>query len=93
MPEEINRVLSDRVSTLLMCPTKTAVKNLKIKELSSFLTSTKKLQTILWTGDVMYDAVLFYKKLALRNYKYEDMNLEYKNYIFVQYIEQKIQMT
>jgi len=29
MPEEINRILTDRVSSLLFCPTKTAVKNLK----------------------------------------------------------------
>jgi len=28
MPEEINRVLVDRVSDLLFCPTQTAVKNL-----------------------------------------------------------------
>ena len=29
MPEEINRILTDRVSSLLFCPTKVAVKNLK----------------------------------------------------------------
>jgi len=28
MPEEINRILTDRVSTLLFCPTQTAVENL-----------------------------------------------------------------
>src|SRR5690606_9942738 len=28
MPEEINRILSDRVSTLLLCPTELAVENL-----------------------------------------------------------------
>ena len=28
MPEEINRVLTDRVSTLLFCPTENAVKTL-----------------------------------------------------------------
>ncbi len=29
MPEEINRVLTDHLSTLLLCPTETAVVNLR----------------------------------------------------------------
>ena len=33
MPEEVNRVLTDHCSTLLLAPTKTAVENLKRKEL------------------------------------------------------------
>jgi UDP-GlcNAc3NAcA epimerase len=30
MPEEINRILTDRISDLLLCPTETAMKNLQI---------------------------------------------------------------
>jgi UDP-N-acetylglucosamine 2-epimerase len=51
MPEEVNRVLSDRVSTLFFCPTPTAVRNLKREGIS---------EGVREVGDVMYDAALFY---------------------------------
>jgi len=53
MPEEINRILTDHVSSLLFCPTKQAVKNL-LKE--GFDINNIKL-----VGDVMYDLFLKYK--------------------------------
>ncbi len=52
MPEEINRILTDRVSDLLFTPTDTATKNL-IKE----GVCVNRIQQV---GDVMYDAVLYY---------------------------------
>jgi len=55
MPEEINRILSDRVSTLLFCPTELAVQNLNAEGIEN---------GVLKTGDVMYDASLFYRDLA-----------------------------
>ncbi len=51
MPEEINRILTDRVSTLLFCPSQIAVNNLKAEGFS---------QGILNVGDIMYDVALFY---------------------------------
>lgn len=51
MPEEINRILSDRVSSLLFCPTETAIRNLEAEGLASGVYNV---------GDVMYDAALFY---------------------------------
>lgn len=55
MPEEINRILTDRVSSLLFCPTETAVCNLLEEGVS---------QGVHNVGDVMYDVALFYRDLA-----------------------------
>ena len=54
MPEEINRILTDRVSKWLFCPTDTAVNNLKREGFSNFESS------IYLTGDVMLDCANFY---------------------------------
>jgi UDP-GlcNAc3NAcA epimerase len=55
MPEEQNRVLTDHISTLMMCPTKTAVNNLLKEGINKGVHNT---------GDIMYDAVLYNAKLA-----------------------------
>jgi UDP-GlcNAc3NAcA epimerase len=47
MPEEINRLVTDHVSDLLLCPTKTAVKNLAGEGVT---------KGVHLTGDVMVDA-------------------------------------
>jgi UDP-GlcNAc3NAcA epimerase len=49
MPEEVNRVLVDRISTLLFCPTDTAVANLAAEGITAGVHQV---------GDVMYDANL-----------------------------------
>jgi len=49
-PEEINRVLTDRIASLLLCPTTGAVENLAGEGISA--------RTV-HVGDVMYDATLF----------------------------------
>lgn len=51
MPEEVNRILSDRISRLLFCPTETAVQNLKAEGINAGVHQV---------GDVMYDVALFY---------------------------------
>ena len=55
MPEEVNRILADRVSSRLFCPTETAVNNLKAEGVS---------QGVHNVGDVMYDVALFYRDRA-----------------------------
>lgn len=55
MPEEINRILTDRVSNILFCSTDTAVKNLTKEGFNEF--EDKK---IFKTGDIMLDASIHY---------------------------------
>src|SRR3954463_5737681 len=47
MPEEVNRVLTDHVADLLLCPTQQAIANLSREGIE---------RGVHWTGDVMYDA-------------------------------------
>lgn len=56
MPEEINRILTDRVSRWLFCPTVQAIKNLEKEGYNNLGIN------IIQSGDVMYDAALYYKK-------------------------------
>ena len=66
MPEEINRIMCDHVSTLLFSPTKTGFDNL-IQE--GFLSQnnapySKDNPKIYHCGDVMYDNSLFFSKIS-----------------------------
>lgn len=60
MPEEINRILTDRVSTILFCPTSVAIENLKKEGYANMNC------TVLDIGDVMYDGALFYSHIAIK---------------------------
>ena len=52
MPEEINRILTDHVSSFLFCPTKTAVTNLRKENI---------VDGVHHCGDIMLDAVAAFK--------------------------------
>lgn len=60
MPEEINRILTDQVSDLLLCPTDTAVQNLKNEGFDN-----KPVQ-VLNVGDVMQDSSLLFAERAVK---------------------------
>jgi UDP-GlcNAc3NAcA epimerase len=66
MPEETNRVVTDHVSKLLFCPTKTAVMNLRNEGiLGKGAANTGSVNpSVVHIGDVMYDAALAFKKVA-----------------------------
>lgn len=66
MPEEINRICTDHVSTFLFCPTETAVENLKkegFRYSSSGKTSIDN-PLVVNSGDVMYDNSLYFSELS-----------------------------
>ena len=58
MPEEINRILTDRISNVLFCPTDTAVNNLKREGYENMPIQ------IIKNGDVMQDAAMYYTAKA-----------------------------
>ena len=58
MPEEVNRILTDRVSNILFCPTDSAIKNLENEGYNNLDCK------IIKNGDVMQDGALFYRGLA-----------------------------
>lgn len=74
MPEELNRVLIDHLSDFLLCPTETAVRNLKKEGIT---------KGVFNTGDVMYDSVLqFYKKAEKESEIMQTLNLRSKTYLY-----------
>jgi UDP-GlcNAc3NAcA epimerase len=58
MPEEINRILTDRISDLLFCPTENAVQNLVHEGFEHYPCQIEQV------GDVMYDAALYYGSMS-----------------------------
>lgn len=66
MPEEVNRIVCDNLSTLLFAPTDTAVKNLKNE---GFLDSKTRFadgnrRYVFHSGDIMYDNSLYFAQIA-----------------------------
>ena len=68
MPEEINRLLTDHLSTFLFCPTDQAVRNLLKEGIKDG--GTRIVKNV---GDVMYDSILYYSKIAEKKSRYSSM--------------------
>lgn len=65
VPEEINRIVIDKLSTLAFCPTKLAAKNLRDEQSKS---------KVYFTGDIMFD---LFKKTKPIKPKYKKLAREY----------------
>ncbi|NLA49909.1 MAG: UDP-N-acetylglucosamine 2-epimerase (non-hydrolyzing) [Bacteroidales bacterium] len=85
MPEELNRIISDHVSTLLFAPTNSAFKNLmregfKPENSPPYTIDNPK---IYMTGDIMYDNALFYAGLAEKKKSGFHRNISVKREEFI----------
>jgi UDP-GlcNAc3NAcA epimerase len=85
LPEEINRVLTDHLSSLLCCPTEAAVANLRAEGFTHIINEGRRLDSpaapvgsgpcapsspvVVNTGDVMFDAFLLCQGIASRRSK------------------------
>jgi len=84
MPEEINRIVCDHLSTLLFSPTKTGYQNLQNE---GFSAENKPKFTpdnpgIFHCGDVMYDNTIFFSQIAEKKSTIKtNLGLGHKNYI------------
>lgn len=75
MPEEINRILTDRISRWLFTPTETAGANLRQEGVDP--------SKIHYVGDVMYDACLHHGRRATSGGILAELSLEAKSFILV----------
>lgn len=76
MPEEVNRILTDRISDLLCCPTDSALANLKNEGFENLPIQIEK------NGDIMKDAVEYYSKTSKEKSNIiSDLNLVSENFV------------
>ena len=68
MPEEINRIVADHVSSLFLCPSETGVANLAKEGIT---------ENVFFSGDIMYDIFLKVKPDPLVFKKYEILPKKY----------------
>lgn len=71
MPEEINRIVADRISDILFAPTQNAIDNLRNEGLSGIT---------VFSGDVMLDSVFYYTEKVLQepdHYKIKNIPEKY----------------
>ncbi len=72
MPEEINRIVTDRIANLLLVPSQNAMELLAKENLA---------QNAIFTGDVMFDSILHYQKMAEEKYSLEKITDETNYYL------------
>ncbi len=74
MPEELNRIVTDRISSIHFCPSDDAVANLEAEGIKG--------EFVVNCGDIMLETLLHYKNIALQHDNFsESMNLDSSPYI------------
>lgn len=84
MPEEINRILCDQISSILFAPTKTACDNLEKEGIynSKAVFKNGKGREVIQSGDVMYDNSLYFAQFSSsKSDIIQSLDLEKKHFI------------
>ncbi len=84
MPEEINRIGTDHVSTLLFCPTSTGIDNLRNENFKLEMTPPFTIDhpAVFNSGDVMFDNSIYFSEIADRESTViDELKLENKKFI------------
>ena len=84
MPEEINRIVCDQLSSILFAPTQTAIDNLASEGLTSSPARFKqgRQRVVMNVGDVMYDNVVYYSGIAeTKSHILEDCSVSSGEYV------------
>ena len=86
MPEEVNRIVCDQLSTILFAPTQTAVDNLGSEGFNESKTvfADGRMRRVILSGDVMYDnSMYFASKAENESGILEEHGIEKNNFILV----------
>ena len=86
MPEEINRIVCDQLSSVLFTPTLTGLRNLEAEGFSSIKSRVRfadgRGQRVVLSGDVMYDNSMYFSAMAdMKCDIIERLGLSYRNFV------------
>jgi UDP-GlcNAc3NAcA epimerase len=84
MPEEINRITADHMSTLLFSPTKSGIANLLKEGFSKEIKPQPTIDTpnVYLCGDIMYDNTLYFSDFSAKKSNIiNELNLTSNNYV------------
>ena len=86
MPEEINRIVCDQLSSVLFTPTLTGLRNLESEGFSSIKSRVRfadgRGQRVVLSGDVMYDNSMYFSAMAdVQSDIIERLGLQYRQFV------------
>ena len=84
MPEELNRIVCDQLSSIMFAPTQTAVDNLRNEGLadSAAVFANGKYRKVVLSGDVMYDNSMYFARMSAEHSAImKDLQLSDKQFI------------